>query len=267
MKKNIDPHTVDYSSLHPTMVSDDKSRSEKAGQIVGLLKARYGNKLKTLRVLDTGSSGGQITRAIGQVVKNIVGIDPDKAAISHATRNYSVSGRVTFKVADALKIPFPDNSFDLVINNQVYQCVRDDELMMQEIHRVLKPGGQCLFGARNKLAIVEPQYHLPFIAWMPNSWQTPYVKLFKRGTVYLSNLRDYKELKKLCRQFVIDDYTIRIIRDPKTYGFVSYEKFRIMGKILPLDLLKVIIPNYLWFLTKPNQPSLSATSYITRRSR
>lgn len=42
---------------------------------------------------------------------------------------------------DIHSIPFPDNTFDVVLCNHVLEHVRDDLQAMREIKRVLKPGG------------------------------------------------------------------------------------------------------------------------------
>lgn len=50
-------------------------------------------------------------------------------------------------VASAEHIPFATNTFDLVICTQVLEYIRDPAVVIQEIHRVLKPGGRLLLSA------------------------------------------------------------------------------------------------------------------------
>lgn len=247
---SLDPHSMEYSKLQPTIVSDDAHRNTIARQFVGLLKARYGDRLKDLSVLDVGAAGGQITAAVGNHVKEIIGIDPDKSAIDHAIYKYSAPGRVSFLVVDALDLPFKDAQFDLIINNQVYEFVKDDTKMMDEMHRVLRPGGEVLLGARNKWALVEAQYGLPLLSWLPEMIQTPYVRLMNRGEIYHGRYRGYSALRELVKDFEIDDYTIRILRDPKQYGFDRYEKYANLARLLPLEWFQALLPNYIWFLKK-----------------
>ena len=42
---------------------------------------------------------------------------------------------------DALRLPFPDNTFDRIIASEVLEHVSDDQVALDEIFRVLKPGG------------------------------------------------------------------------------------------------------------------------------
>ena len=50
-----------------------------------------------------------------------------------------------FCVMDAERLEFPDESFDTVLSSFVFCTVPDPERAMEEIHRVLKPGGRAIF--------------------------------------------------------------------------------------------------------------------------
>ena len=49
----------------------------------------------------------------------------------------------TYKV-DITQMPYEDNSFDLILCSHVLYCVPEDRKAMQEIQRVLRPGGKAL---------------------------------------------------------------------------------------------------------------------------
>ncbi len=49
------------------------------------------------------------------------------------------------RVADAEKIPYEDNTFDLVVGHAVLHHIPDVELSLREVLRVLKPGGRFVF--------------------------------------------------------------------------------------------------------------------------
>lgn len=42
---------------------------------------------------------------------------------------------------DALRLPFPDDTFDRIITSEVFEHIPDDVSAMAELHRVLRPGG------------------------------------------------------------------------------------------------------------------------------
>lgn len=47
--------------------------------------------------------------------------------------------------ADICNLPFEDNSYDVILCNHVLEHIQDDTKAMQELYRVLKPGGMGIF--------------------------------------------------------------------------------------------------------------------------
>ncbi|CAM3459733.1 Demethylmenaquinone methyltransferase [Flavobacterium longum] len=47
--------------------------------------------------------------------------------------------------ADICNLPFPDNTYDVILCNHVLEHIPDDNKAMQELYRVLKPGGMGIF--------------------------------------------------------------------------------------------------------------------------
>jgi tocopherol O-methyltransferase len=56
-----------------------------------------------------------------------------------------LEGKADFKVANALEMPFDDNSFDLVWSLESGEHMPDKVKFLQECYRVLKPGGKLIF--------------------------------------------------------------------------------------------------------------------------
>ncbi|MGQ0432973.1 MAG: methyltransferase domain-containing protein [Microthrixaceae bacterium] len=69
---------------------------------------------------------------------------------------------------DALRLPFPDDTFDRIIASEVLEHVSDDQVALDEILRVLKPGGTLAatvpawFPEQICWALSE-EYHAPFV--------------------------------------------------------------------------------------------------------
>ncbi len=102
-------------------------------------------------ILEVGCNMG--TTAIQLVkkyhIKNYVACDLDSKALEKAKLNAlskGVSDRITFKEENALHLSFSDQSFDIIINEAMLTMLSDadKEKVLQEYHRVLKPGGILL---------------------------------------------------------------------------------------------------------------------------
>src|SRR5688572_6985273 len=64
-------------------------------------------------------------------------------------------------------IPFDDASFDAVTSNQVFEHVENLDLVLREVVRVLKPGGQLLAMFPDKSIWREGHCGIPFLHWFP----------------------------------------------------------------------------------------------------
>ena len=94
------------------------------------------------RVLDVGCGDGALTGKIAERGAEVIGADANPDMIAAAKQR--AAG--TYQVADAAALPFADNTLDAVTAVTVL-CVCDDpETLIQEMVRVLKPGGHLVIG-------------------------------------------------------------------------------------------------------------------------
>lgn len=99
------------------------------------------------KVLDVGCNTGFVTFEIASVVGSFVtGLDISENMIKTANnfldRHYkNLKNRVNFMVGDAMKLPFPDNSFDLVVSGGSTVFVNSVPKAITEYSRVVKPWG------------------------------------------------------------------------------------------------------------------------------
>lgn len=112
----------------------------------------------TERVLDVGCGPGDILRTMihqNQRWGRLVGCDFSPGMIRRAVELSAGLG-VQFLVADAQALPFPDESFDVVMARHMLPYVPDIERAIAEAVRVLRPGGQFLATANG--AATMPEY-------------------------------------------------------------------------------------------------------------
>ena len=100
------------------------------------------------RVLDVGCGSGAVTREIARRVGaggRVVGLDPSPALLAVARDLAAEAGladRLDFREGTALRLPFPDGSFDAVVCVTVLSHVPGGETAIPELARVLRPGGR-----------------------------------------------------------------------------------------------------------------------------
>lgn len=98
-------------------------------------------------ILDVGCGTGRLLRAAQESFPGarLEGVDAAEGMIEQAKSSPAGSGRITFQVATAERLPFPDAQFDLVFSTMTFHHWADRQRAMAEIARVLKPGGRWVF--------------------------------------------------------------------------------------------------------------------------
>lgn len=227
-------------------------RDRKAKKILSILHHFAGLDLSDRICLDIGCSAGEISENMAAEFKMTVGMDIDQQAIERWNRPRGTK-KLYYFLANGYNIPIPHDTIDIAICAQVYEHVLDQPALAKEIWRVLRPGGICFFSGPNRFTIMEEHYWLPFLSWLPGPFSNLYMRAFKRGNRYDVYPLSYWQLRKLWAGFIIYDYTINLLREPRKYAIEDQVKIQWLGKI-PVGLLQAftpLFPNYNWLLVKP----------------
>jgi SAM-dependent methyltransferase len=101
--------------------------------------------LTARRVLEVGSGRGGGASFIKRYLapEAVTGVDFSQRAIDFCTRRHNLPG-LSFRRGDAEALPFPDESFDAVVNVESSHCYGSMDAFLGEVRRVLVPGGQLL---------------------------------------------------------------------------------------------------------------------------
>jgi SAM-dependent methyltransferase len=104
-------------------------------------------------VLDVGCGAGVEVVRFARGGARVTGVDlsPSAATLTAANvRQQEVRAGVV--CADGQRLPFADRSFDFVYAHGVVQYAADDESVVRECHRVLRPGGAVLVQVYNRIS-------------------------------------------------------------------------------------------------------------------
>ena len=124
-------------------------------------------KVVSGKVLEVGCGRGEFAIWLSRRKPKlrVIGLDFSQAAIQIAREFASAQkSSVEFMQGDAESLPFPDNSFDLVISCECMEHVPNPKKMAREIARVLRAGGGFCLTTENYLNGM-------LIAWM-KTWTT-----------------------------------------------------------------------------------------------
>lgn len=97
------------------------------------------------RVLDLCCGTGDMAFALRRQAPQaeITGADFSHSMLVLASKKNSREGSIRWIEADALRLPFSDQSFDLVTSAFGFRNLADYDAGLREIFRVLRPGGEC----------------------------------------------------------------------------------------------------------------------------
>jgi SAM-dependent methyltransferase len=211
------------------------SRKTKSGKIVRILQRELRNPVRAV-IADIGCSEGHITESLAKEFALVVGLDIDYPS--------AWTGKFPFIQADGSLLPLASDTFDGVVINHILEHAASPPRLLDEVWRVLKPGGICYLGVPNRYWPMEPHYRLLLLSWLPRSWADRYVRLTGKGTSYPEQLPSYWSIRRLSRRFAIKDLTVELLKAPELF---FPDDPALLGqarkmKWLPNWLLTILIP-------------------------
>ena len=100
-------------------------------------------------VLDIASGEGYGSSLLADSAKSVVGIDIDDLAVRHASNKY-VKANLKFFVRSATDLKLPERSFDVVVCFEMLEHIYEQEQLLEQVRKVLKPDGILIISTPNK---------------------------------------------------------------------------------------------------------------------
>ena len=151
-----------------------------------------------LKILDLASGTGDLTIELSKIPHStIVGVDISEKMLDCAMQKVQKqkAGNIRFMLADALQIPFPENTFDVVTVAFGVRNYEDFSVGIREIHRVLKPNGYYyIIELTRPILIIRPFYFVYL------NWFLPTI-----GSLFTHKKNAYTYLKNSILDFNQDD--------------------------------------------------------------
>ena len=111
-------------------------------------------------VLDIACGEGYGSALIARHAARVTGADIAPAAIAHARKKYAAYANLDFREADCAALPFADASFDAVVSFETLEHIPAQEAFLDEVRRVLRPGGFVVLSCPNKAEYSDKRDHV-----------------------------------------------------------------------------------------------------------
>jgi ubiquinone/menaquinone biosynthesis C-methylase UbiE len=136
--EEIDTTYDQVADLYEETFQDIKVRSDELDWLNQQM-----SKVQPKAVLDIGCGNGAFLHKLSGFFETGMGCDLSQGMIDQARLRRADNKKLSFTKIDGPHLPFPDNSFDVVMSTLSFRYL-DWDPCMQEILRVLKPGGRFL---------------------------------------------------------------------------------------------------------------------------
>ncbi len=201
------------SEMKAALTDVDAQDGYRSTEITRVLEAarRYGVPLRGKRVLDFGCHGGAMSVGfLAHGATQVWGVDIDAEAIARA-RRLRLHEAISFQLGTATTIPLADASIDTVISYDVFEHVARVPAVLQELARVLAPGGQVLIGTWG--------WRHPFAPHLWSAMPVPWAHM----------IVSERTLMAVCRRVYLSDWYVPTMYDLDATGRKRDDKYTATG--------------------------------------
>lgn len=123
--------------------------------------------VKNKTVLDIACGTGYGSHILAGKARHVTGADISQEALNYAQGHYKADN-LKYIQCDACSIPYPDNSFDVVVSFETLEHIEKYQAFISECSRVLKPGGKFIVSTPNSFVsspsgnIINPYHVIEF---------------------------------------------------------------------------------------------------------
>jgi len=214
------------------MVNDN--RRAKANKIMRVLNEAFGKREPTVSkdtLLDIGTGNGEIASYLSAVYE-VTSVDiTDQRKIKN--------GFKFVKLIDT-KLPFADQSFDIVISNHVIEHVKDAENHLSEIKRVLKDNGLVYLATPNRFWPWEVHNKIFFLHYLPKNTFNSVLRNFGRHHEDIFPLTWWELRQRAKRHFSINVVSDRICKWPSRYHMQCHPCLGKLLALIPLNFYRIL---------------------------
>lgn len=144
-------------------------KNRRINTFLNILRDVEGDVSKSVRILDFGCGNGDIVSTYLDEGYDAYGCDVSFKDGQNVDRLRSAR-LIRLIEMSPYTIPFEDDTFDVVVSDQVFEHVRDYAAALKELSRVMKKDGIALHIFPSKYKLIEPHVHVPLATLFQWYW-------------------------------------------------------------------------------------------------
>jgi SAM-dependent methyltransferase len=218
--------TKDQRNLEKAALRGEPSYVWRAGQErrLALILEATGVRIHG-QVLENGCGVGMYLKRLAAAGGQVFGLEVEPGRAAEARANLAPFPNAQILCAAGERLPFPAQAYDLVLSHEVLEHVQDDRLAVQEMARVLRPGGRIALFVPNRGYPFEThgiywrgQYHfgnIPLVNYLPRRVRdrlAPHVRIYTASD--LQRLFANQPLRVVKKTIIFGAYDNIIARYP-----------------------------------------------------
>jgi len=110
-----------------------------------------------MRTLDAACGEGYGASILAKTASTVEAVDISAEAVEHARKRYGQFENLNYQVADCTSLPFADNEFDRVVSFETLEHLAEQDQLLAEFRRVLKPDGVLILSSPDKAVYSDQQ--------------------------------------------------------------------------------------------------------------
>ena len=176
-------------------------------------------------VLEVGCGEGRGIELLMKNAGSFTAVDKIKPVIERLQEKHPTARLISMNIPPLTGLP--DNAFDVVVSFQVIEHIEDDRSFLQEIHRVLRPGGTALLTTPNRsLSLTRNPWHIR--EYLPHELRRLAGEIFAKADVKgitgnTKVMTYYEENRKSVERFTKWDFLDLQHRMPARLLRIPYE--------------------------------------------
>lgn len=184
----LDPFVHYYAEQSLTRTTERRFREIRDK----VLRIHERGRTEALDVLDIGCGPGELSFLFAELGHRVTGIDINEPLVEIARRRADQRGLDTaFHTGSADRLPFGDGACDVCLAPELLEHVPDWKACLDEMARVVRPGGILFLSTTNVLCPVQEEFTLPLYSWYPRFIKRHCVELARTSRPHWVNHAEY----------------------------------------------------------------------------